>query len=162
MANVMVYPPGPGLARGYDYNYFGVPPQSPQSALGYSPLVAPAPAAVTIPAGLPFGRHKVKKRHSKTVVARAQVPFQPSFLVIPDDIADKFVIEEIRVGQRVAWTHGSIPAAVFSEKAFNPFPLALPPVIPGMHIYMRVKNISCHHSHHFRAALSGAAPAPCY
>ena len=160
MAMVNVYGPGAGLPRGYDYNYFGVSPN--QAALQAVPVAAPLPLAATIPSGLAFRHKRVKKHRTRTVVACAQVPFQPAFLVIPHEVAKHFEIKEIRVGQQFAWaSNEAIPAEAFSERSFTPFPLALPAVVPGMYIYIRVKNIS-HSSHHFRAALSGAAPAPCY
>jgi hypothetical protein len=177
---------GWGRGRGWgnwnDWGFFGLPyPVYAQQPLVYAapapqPLVYAAPslpqyAAAPVmvvgadsslagPAGvitpLGFKTRKIRKHKTRTVIARPQVPYQPSVLYIPREVAKHFEICSVRVGQvLILGSRDPIPAEMYSnEGCGGPAMIQLPPLIPGQHVYLTVRNHSSR-SHHFRAALNG-------
>lgn len=111
------------------------------------------PEGVVTPLG--FKPRRIRKHKTRTVIARPQIPFQPSVLYIPRDVAKHFEICSIRVGQAlILGSRDPIPAELYSNEGFGPARIQLPMLIPGQHVYLTVRNHT-RDSHTFRAALNG-------
>ena len=128
--------------------------------VGQEAAVVPAPVApVGVVGPLGFKSRRIREGKTRTVYARTETAaFQPQSLFIPRRVARHFEIREISVGG-ICLLGGSscagIPAELYSnEGCAGPAFLQLPPIIPGMAVRLRVKNIS-DDSHRFRAALNG-------
>ena len=126
-------------------------------AYGGTSLAVEAPVGVVGPLG--FKSRRIREGKTRTVYARTETAaFQPQSLFIPRRVARHFEIREISVGG-ICLLGGSscagIPAELYSnEGCAGPAFIQLPPIIPGMAVRLRVKNIS-DDSHRFRAALNG-------
>ena len=128
------------------------PASAPVMVVGADSSLA-GPAGVITPLG--FKPRKIRKHKTRTVIARPQVPFQPSTLYIPREVAKHFEICSVRVGQvLVLGSRDPIPAEMYSNEGSGPAAIQLPPLIPGQHVYLTVRNHSSH-SHRYRAALNG-------
>jgi len=102
-----------------------------------------------------FRPKKVRKHHRRTVVVRPQVFFQPMAIFIPRRVARHFDICSIKVGQYCVFgSRDSVPAEMYANEGLGPAIIRLPPLMPGQHVYITVKNHD-HHSHYFRGALNG-------
>jgi len=111
------------------------------------------PDGIIAPLG--FRPRKIRKHKTRTVIARPQVPYQPSVLYIPRHVAKNFEICSIRVGQAlILGSRDPIPAEMYSNVGVGPAAIQLPPLLPGQHVYLTVRNHT-RHSHTFRAALNG-------
>lgn len=172
--------------RGWnDWGFFGIPYPYPYTTAQYvlpSPAAAPicppcpaplytAPATNIVTSGpgglldggfgtaLGFKPRKIRGHKKRTVVARPEVIFQATELRIPHDVAKHFDIYEIRIGNlSLLASRDPIPAELFSNEGCG-FPLMttdFPPVVPGQHIFLKVKNRSGS-SHRFRAGFVGRA-----
>ena len=108
---------------------------------------------------LGFKPRKIRGHKKRTVCARPEVIFQATDLRIPRDVAKHFDIYEIRVGNlSLMASRDPIPAEMYSNEGCG-FPLMstdFPPVVPGQHIFLTVKNRSGS-SHRFRAGFTGRA-----
>ena len=104
---------------------------------------------------LGFKPKKVRKGSTRVIVARPESFYSPKAIFIPCDVAKHFDICEIRVGQ-IALVSGidPVPAEMYTNQGVGPAVIQLPPMIPGQHVYMTVRNHG-HSSHWFRAALNG-------
>ena len=123
---------------------------------GQNALLGGVPGIVT---SLGFKPRKIRGHKTRTVVARPDVPFQATSLFISHDVAKHFDIKEIRVGNfSFLASRDPVPAERFDSRSCNnggAF-IQLPPVLPGQHIFLRVKNRSGS-SHRFRGWLDGVA-----
>ena len=120
-----------------------------------TPVLAGMPAVLT-PLG--FKTRRIRGHRTRTVLARPSVPFQATSLFIPHDVAKHFDIKSMRVGNiELLVSQDSIPAEMYVGHGCNGGAvIQFPPVIPGQHIFLTVKNRSSH-SHRFRAGLNGIA-----
>ena len=147
--------------------------------LGGAPLMAPpAPtynqllmtqyAAMRSAAGFPvsaivsplgFKAKKVRKKKTRTVVARPETFFTGKGIFISKCVAKHFDICALRVGQiYVMGGKDPVPAEMFTgSECGGGYVISLPPVGPGQNIYLTVKNRDCKHSHWFRAGIQGLA-----
>ena len=121
-----------------------------------STLLAGVPGIIT---SLGFKQRKIRGHKTRTVLARPAVPFQARSLFISRDVAKHFDIKAMRVGNlELLASKDPIPAEMYVSHGCNGGGalIQFPPVIPGQHIFLTVKNRSSH-SHHFRAGLNGVA-----
>lgn len=115
------------------------------NALAVSGIVAP----------LGFKSRRIRKHQRRTVVARPCAPYQPMTLFIPRHVAKHFEIESIRVGNRyLLGSRDGVTAELYANEGSGPALIQIPPLLPGQHIFMKVKNTSGK-SRHFRASLNG-------
>lgn len=148
---------GPYAPYGNPYAPYGnpyAPYAGPQQTVlvGQDPLVGPD--GIITPLG--FKPRKIRKCKTRTVIARPQIPYQPSVLFIPRDVAKHFDICSIRVGQvLILGSRDPIPAEMYSANSGRgPAAIQLPPLLPGQHVYLTVRNHSSHDKT-FRAGLNG-------
>ena len=104
---------------------------------------------------LGFKSKKIRKHATRTVVARPESFYSPKTIFIPREVAKHFEICEIRVGQIcVLGGRDAISAEMYSNQGLGPAVIQLPPMIPGQHVYLKVRNHS-RRSHWFRGSLNG-------
>lgn len=104
---------------------------------------------------LGFKPKKIRKHSTRTVVARPESFYSPKAIYIPRHVARYFEICEIRVGQIcVLGGRDPIPAELYTNEGLGPAVIQLPPMIPGQHVYLKVRNHT-HRSHWFRGSLNG-------
>ena len=112
----------------------------------------------TIVAPVGFKAKKIRKRKTRTIVARPDTFFSGKAIFISKCVAKHFDICSLRVGQfYVFGGKDPVPAEMFSNDGCGGSAvISLPAVAPGQHIYLTVRNHDCH-SHWFRAAINGLA-----
>ena len=156
---VYAAPPPVQVVSPYAQQYAPYAPYAPQYANGQTTVLVGQDSSLAGPNGiiapLGFKPRKIRKCKTRTVIARPEVPYQPSVLYIPRDVAKHFDICSIRVGQAlILGSRDPIPAEMYTNQGMGPAAIQLPPLLPGQHVYLTVRNHS-HHSEWFRAALNG-------
>ena len=118
-------------------------------------LLGGAPGIVT---SLGFKPRKIRGHKTRTVVARPDVPFQATSLFISHDVAKHFDIVEMRVGNiALLASRDPVPAEMYASHGCNGGALIqFPPLLPGQHIFLKLKNRSGS-SRRFRGGLNGVA-----
>ena len=135
-------------------------PSSNATFFGQDPggvIVSPLDSGIGTVLG--FKPRKIRGHKKRTVVARPTVVFQATDLRIPRHVAKHFDIYEIRVGNlSLMASRDPIPAEMYSSDGcgFPSMSTDFPPVVPGQHIFLTVKNRSGS-SHRFRAGFAGRA-----
>ena len=116
-----------------------------RNAAGFpvTPLIAP----------VGFQSKKIRKHATRTVVARPGSFYSPKEIHISCDVAKHFEICEISVGQHSV-LGGRDPISAEMYSGFGPVVIQLPPMLPGQHVYLTVRNHTSH-SHWFRGSLNG-------
>lgn len=148
--------------------YGGAPLMAPPPAPTYNQILMTQYAAMRSAAGFPvsamvsplgFKAKKVRKKKTRTVVARPETFYSGKAIFIPKCVAKHFDICSLRVGQIYVFAgKDPVPAEMFAGSECNGgYVIPLPPVGPNQHIYLTVKNRDCKHSHWFRAGIQGLA-----
>ena len=146
---------------------FGQDVMAPALPPTYNQLLMTQYAAMRSAAGFPvsaivsplgFKAKKVRKKKTRTVVARPETFFTGKGIFISKCVAKHFDICALRVGQiYVMGGKDPVPAEMFTgSECGGGYVISLPPVGPGQHIYLTVKNRD-NHSHWFRAGIQGLA-----
>lgn len=99
----------------------------------------------------------VVKSTSATVTSTPQETFRPERLMVSDDIADHFIITDIKIGAKSQLVNSSnIPAEMFMSTAQD-MSLKFDTCLAGQTISLMVSNIDAGADHRFRAGMAGTA-----
>ncbi len=101
-----------------------------------------------------FGLTAIAAGAQQIINANPQVNFRPSRLVIPDNVAPSFMVNDFKIGMRSQLVApGALPAASFTEKAVGTA-MSLDTVNVGQFVTLDVTNVSTQAAN-FTASLFG-------
>ena len=101
-----------------------------------------------------FGLTAIAAGAQQIINANPQVNFRPSRLVIPDNVAPSFQVNDLKIGMRSQFVApGSLPAASFTQQAVGTA-MALDTVNVGQFVTLDVTNTSVQAAN-FTASLFG-------